>query len=140
MKICAVELINNEANLCLMEKKQGLISVPDCRARKLTLSNPLNTDSVRDFKKQFAKLMEDYQVTHIVIRERPMKGKFAGSTVSFKIEALLQTIDDIECDILSSTDIKESLKKTPLQVSLKEVGLKQFQEQAFQLAFAFLNR
>lgn len=140
MRICAVDLKNNEANICLLDQDQGLFNVPDCRAKKLTLNNPSDTQAVRDFQKQFAKLVEDYKIETIVIRERPTHGKFAGSAVSFKIEALLQVMGDIHCEVLSSNDIKQVLKSYPIMVSMKDLGLKQFQEQAFITAYAYLNR
>ncbi len=140
MRICAVDLKNNEANICLMELNQGLINVPDCRAKKFTLLDASSTEQIRDFKKQFIKLIEDYKISTIVIRERPTHGKFAGSAISFKLEACLQIIDNIECDVLKNYEIKEIIKRSPLQITAKEVGLKQFQEQALITAFAYLSR
>lgn len=140
MRICAVDLKSNEANICLLEINQGLFNVPDCRARKFTLTDAASTEEIRLFQKQFTKLMVDYAVDKIVIRERQTKGKFAGSAIGFKLEAALQLIEDIECEVFMSKDMKESMKTNPLKVSLKEVGLKQFQEQAFTTACAYLNK
>ncbi|MBV7296557.1 DUF3010 family protein [Enterovibrio paralichthyis] len=140
MRICAVDLKSNEANICLLELTQGLFDVPDCRARKFTITDGASGEQIRHFQKQFAKLMEDYKIDKIVIRERPMKGKFAGSAIGFKMEAALQLIDGVDCEIMTASEMKESLKRNPVMVSLKEVGLKQFQEQAFQTACAYLNK
>lgn len=140
MRICAVDLKNNEAIICLLEINQGLFNIPDCRARKLTVNDVTNAEQLRFFKSQFIKLMEDYSIDKIVIRERPMKGKFSGSCAGFKLEAILQLIDTIDSEILTSSDIKQSLKANPINVSLKELGLKQFQELAFETAFAYLNK
>lgn len=140
MRICAVDLKSNEANICLLELKQGLFDVPDCRARKFTITDGASGEQIRNFQKQFVKLAEDYKIDKIVIRERPMKGKFAGSAIGFKMEAALQLIDGLECEIMTASEMKESLKRNPVMVSLKEVGLKQFQEQAFQTACAYLNK
>lgn len=140
MRICAVDFKSNEANICLIEIDQGLFNVPDCRARKFTVTDATSTEQIRLFQKQFAKLMEDYSVDKIVIRERPMRGKFAGSAVGFKLEAALQLIEGMDCEVFKTSEIKQSLKQNPPKVSLKEVGLKQFQEQAFDTAFAYLNK
>lgn len=140
MRICAVDLKSNEANICLLEINQGLFNVPDCRARKFTLIDAASTEQIRLFQKQFSKLMLDYAVDKIVIRERQMKGKFAGSAVGFKLEATLQLIEEIDCEVFSSKDMKESMKNNPIKISLKDVGLKQFQEQAFITACAYLNK
>ncbi len=140
MRICAVDLKNNEANICLMELNQGLINVPDCRAKKFTLLDASSTEQIRSFRKQFTKLIDDYKIDAVVIRERPTHGKFAGSAISFKLEACLQLIDNIECEVLKNSDVKEIIKRSPLQVTPKEVGLKQFQEHALITAFAYLSR
>ena len=139
MRICAVDLKGNDANLCLLELAHGLFNVPDCRTRKLTLLNPASTEEIRDFHKKFAKLMQDYKVDKIVIRERPMKGKFAGSAAGFKLEASLQLISDVDCVVFPTSELKQSLKKAPV-VTFKELGLKQFQEQAFETALAYLYK
>ncbi len=140
MRICAVDFKSNEANICLLEMNQGLFNVPDCRARKVSITDAASSEQIRLFQKQFKKLMEDYRVDKIVIRERPTKGKFAGSAIGFKLEAALQLIETIDSVILTSSEMKESLKATPVKVSLKELGLKQFQEHAFITACAFLNK
>ncbi len=140
MRICAVDLKNNEANLCLLEQKEGLFNLPDCRARKFTLINPLDSQAVIDFQKQFIKLVEDYKIEKIVIRERMTQGKFAGSAVSFKIEALLQLMPNTEAEVFLVNEIKQVIKDHPVLVPFKELGLKQFQEQAFITGYAYLNR
>ena len=140
MRICAVDLKSNEANICLLELNQGMFEVPECRTRKITIANASSTEEMRQFQRTFAKLMEDYKVEKIVVRERPMKGKFAGSAIGFKIEAALQLLETIDCEILTAADMKQSLKRNPVDVSMKEVGLKQFQEQAFLTACAYLNQ
>ncbi|AMG29199.1 DUF3010 domain-containing protein [Grimontia hollisae] len=140
MRICAVDFKSNEANICLLESNQGLFEVPECRARKFTITDVASAEQIRNFQKQFAKLMEDYKVDKIVIRERPTKGKFAGSAAGFKMEAALQLIDGIEAEVFPSSEMKQSLKRNPIAVSLKEVGLKQFQEHAFMTACAYLSK
>ena len=136
-KVCGVELKGNEAIVCLLSKSGGLFDIADCRVRRLTLKEN-NPDSLKAFQFAFAKLMEDYQVEKVVIRERLMKGKFAGSAVGFKLEAAIQLIDGVDVDILSPAMIKEALKNKPLTVKFAETGLKNFQEGAFMTAYASL--
>ena len=84
--------------------------------------------------------MEDYQVERVVIRQRPMKGKFAGGAVGFKLEAAIELISDLDVVILSTTDIKESLKRNPIQIDYAETDLKIYQEVAFNTAYAYLMK
>lgn len=139
MKICGVELKGNDAIICLLSQSDGMMELPDCRVSKLSIENPLETQSIRDFQFSFAKLMEDYGVEKVVIKERLMKGKFAGGAVGFKLESAIQLIDSVEVHTMNATDLKASLKRTPPQVRVKEVGLKHYQQDAFEAGFAFLN-
>jgi hypothetical protein len=95
---------------------------------------------LRYFQKTFAQLVQDYKIDQIVIRQRPMKGKFAGGAIGFKLEAALELLDDVDVIVLSPTAIKESLKRNPVVVPIPDTGLKMFQEVAFNTAFAYLMK
>ncbi len=138
MKICGVEIKGSEAIISLLSLSDELFNIPDCRVRKLTLEKGQSSEQLKAFQFAFAKLMEDYKVEKVVIRERPTKGKFAGGAVGFKIEAAIELIENLDVELMSPTDIKTSLKRNPLHVPFSETGLKIFQEGAFSTAFAFL--
>lgn len=138
MKVCGVEIKGSEAIISLLSLSDELFNIPDCRVRKLLLEKGHSSEQLKAFQFAFAKLMEDYQVEKVIIRERPTKGKFAGGAVGFKIEAAIELIDALEVELMSPTDIKASLKRNPLHVPFAETGLKVFQEGAFSTAFAYL--
>ncbi len=140
MRICGVELKGSEANLCLLSLENEVFHIPDCRARKLTYPKQDSTEEVREFQFTFKKLMEDYKIDTVVIRERPTKGKFAGSAAGFKMEAAIQLIEELKVEVLAPTFIKEILKRNPIPVLFSETGLKMFQEVAFSTAFAYLMK
>lgn len=139
MRICGVELKGAEAIICLLEHDNGAFNIPDCRQRSFSVSQSQTTQSIRDFQFAFAKLIEDYKIEAIVITERMQKGKFAGSSTSFKLEAALQLLD-LPVNMLTTTEIKEMFKRNPLDVSIDEMGLKKFQQGAFSVAYAQQNR
>ncbi|KJY82704.1 hypothetical protein TW81_10785 [Vibrio galatheae] len=136
MKICGVELKGNDAVICLLSHAEGVVHLPDCRVAKLTIGNANDTQEVRKFQFSFAKLVEDYKIEKVVIRQRQTKGKFAGGGVGFKLEAAIQLIEGLQIDVVAPADIKESLKRNPLGIQFKDTGLKQYQEQAFTTAYA----
>lgn len=136
MRICGVELVGSEANICLLEKNGQLFELPDCRARKLSLPKNHQRDDLKEFQFAFAKLLEDYKVKKVAIKERMTKGKFAGGAVSFKLEAAIQLIDAVDVVILNASDIKTALSEAPLPVDFSETGLKVFQQTAFHCAYA----
>lgn len=139
MRICGVELKANDAIVCLMELADGLYSLPDCRVRKLSISDSSNREQLSKFQFDFIKLMHDYKVDHVVIRERMTKGKFAGGATSFKLEAAIQLAKDFDVTLLSASAAKEALKDSKVILNFKDTGLKQFQELAFMTAFSFLE-
>ncbi|MBU2112411.1 MAG: DUF3010 family protein [Gammaproteobacteria bacterium] len=138
MRTCGIEIKGSEAIICLMILKDGLFELPDCRQNRFALSKDQDQEQMRHFQFTFAKFIEDYKISQLVIKERPQKGKFAGGAVGFKIEAALQLIPGCQCTLLSATEIKEKLKRAPLPVEFKTTGLKVFQETAFITAYASL--
>ncbi|MCL6416498.1 DUF3010 family protein [Aestuariirhabdus sp. Z084] len=140
MRVCGVELKASEANICLLSKSDGLFDLPDCRVRRLNLLDINSREQLQEFQFAFAKLMADYKVDKVVIRQRAPKGKFAGGALGFKMEAALQLMSDIEVEILTPSAIKECLSKNPIAIAFEDTGLKAFQEVAFVTAFASLSR
>ena len=95
MRVCGVELAGNDANIALMNLENGLIQLPDCRTRKLSLQKAATAHELKYFQKSFAQLVQDYKIETIVIRQRPMKGKFAGGAIGFKLEAALELLNGV---------------------------------------------
>ena len=129
MKICGVELSGNDAVICLLYLEHQSFNLPDCRVRKLSLPK------AQQFQKAFAQLMSDYGVEKVAIKERPLKGKFAGGAVGFKLEAAIQLMADIDVLMVSPQDSKLVLSENRLPISFTDTGLKAFQETAFTVAY-----
>lgn len=140
MKVCAVELKANDAIICLMSLTDGLYALHECRVKKMPIADATDGEQLNKFQFDFIKLIADYQIEHVVIKERMTKGKFAGGAVSFKLEAAIQLAEGLSVSLLSSAKIKEIMKKSDVVMNFADTGLKQFQEQAFMTAFAYLER
>ncbi len=136
MRICGVDLVSNDAVICLLFLDKQQFSLPECRVRKLTLPKDHSRGDLQYFEASFAKLMSDYKVDKVAIRERAPKGKFAGSAISFKLEAVIQLISEIEVEIFSPSQIKTAQKESQLPISFEDTGLKVFQKDAFTVAYA----
>ncbi len=139
MKACGVEIKSNDAIICIMSKENNLYDIPHTRVQKISLDNAGDAEEVKKFQFTFAKLMEDYQVTHVQIKGRALKGKFSGGPIGFKIEAAIQLISDLEVEILSGSFIKKELSKSQIDIDFRDTGLKQYQEEAFTTVFAYLE-
>ncbi|MBB1487764.1 DUF3010 family protein [Oceanospirillum sediminis] len=139
MRVCGVELKGSEALICLLARSDDLFDIPDCRQVRFSIKHIDDQQQVRYFQQSFLKLMQDYKVDRVVIRQRPHKGKFAGSAAGFKMEGALQALADLDVLVMTPSHIKEQLKHTPMPVDFSETGLKQYQETAFTTAFAYLS-
>jgi hypothetical protein len=139
MKVCGVELKGNDAVICLMLFEGGLYTLLECRVKKISISDAMDKQQLQKFQFDFAKLMADYQVDHVVIKERMTRGKFAGGSVSFKLEASIQLIDNLNVTLISTAKIKETLKNSDTSMNFNDTGLKQFQEQAFMTGFSYIE-
>ncbi|MDG1302805.1 MAG: DUF3010 family protein [Pseudomonadales bacterium] len=135
MKICGVELTGSDAVVCLLNHDQGQFNLPDCRVRKLGLNRAYSRREFQQFQFGFSKLMKDYSIDKVFIKERMTKGKFAGGAVSFKLEAAIQLIDHLDVSLLTPAKIKAALSEHPIPVLFSETGLKVFQEAAFTVAY-----
>ena len=139
MKVCGVELKGNDAIICIMSRENGLYDIPQTRVQKISIDNAGEVEHMQKFQFTFAKLMTDYKVEHVVIKGRALKGKFAGGPVGFKLEAAIQLIEDLPVDIIAGSFIKKELTKSQVDIDFRDTGLKQYQEQAFNTVFAFLE-
>jgi hypothetical protein len=140
MRVCGIELKGNEAIICMMELSNGLYSLIETRATKLSIQEATDSEQLKKFQFDFAKLMQDYKIDHVVIKERLTKGKFAGGAVGFKLEAAIQLIVDLPTSLLGGSKIKEIIKQSQLDIDYRDMDLKQFQEAAFMAALAYLEK
>ena len=140
MRVCGVELSGKEANLVILERQGALYQIIPCRQRKILLGTLDDPAATQAFHFTFQKLMQDYKVTHLAIRQRPAKGKFAGGAASFKMEAALELIKGCQITLLSASHIKEQLKHHPVPVDFAATGLKKFQRLAFETAYTLASQ
>lgn len=117
-----------------------MFDIRDVRQTRFTLGDGNDTEVMRKFQFDFRKLMQDYQIDSVAIKERQPKGKFAGSAKGFKMETAIQLIEELDVQIFSATTIKEQLKRNPLPIEFEDTGLKKFQENAFISAYVYLMR
>lgn len=136
MRICGVNLTANDADICLLSLEKQQFNIPECRVRKLTLPKDHTREDLQKFQFTFAKLMEDYKVTKVAICERMLKGKFAGGAITYKLEAAIQLITELDVAVFSPTQIKSALKENKLPIAFESTGLKEFQKDAFIVAYA----
>ena len=140
MRTCGVEITGSDVLLCILTKDKDVFDIRDIRQTRFTLGNGNDTEVMRKFQFDFAKLMQDYQIDSVAIRQRAPKGKFAGSANGFKMETAIQLIPELSVYLFSTTEIKEQLKRNPIPIDFAETGLKKYQENAFVNAYVHLMK
>ena len=140
MRTCGVEITGSDVLLCILTKDNDVFDIRDVSQTRFTLGNGSDTEVMRKFQFDFKKLMEDYQIDSVAIKERQAKGKFAGSAKGFKMETAIQLIERLDVQVLSATEIKEQLKRNPVPIDFEDTGLKKFQENAFISAYVYIMR
>jgi len=138
MRVCGVELSGNDAVICLLFMNDDIFDIPESRVRKITIEKTTSAKAMKAFQFSFAKLMSDYKIDRVIIKERPTKGKFSGGAVGFKLEAAIQLIDNLQVELITAVTIKEYIKRNPVSVAFADTGLKKFQESAFTTAYGYL--
>jgi len=144
MRTCGVEITGSDVLLCILSKDNDVFDIRDVRQTRFTLGNGNDTEIMRKFQFDFAKLMQDYQIDSVAIRERQPKGKFAGSAKGFKMETAIQLIEELDVRVFSTTEIKdeikEQLKRNPIPIAFEDTGLKKYQENAFVNAYVYIMK
>lgn len=139
MRVCGIEIKGDDAIVCLMSLEMGLYDIPHSRVPKISLQKGSDSENIRKFQFTFKKLVEDYKVEKVIIKERATKGKFSGGSQGFKIEAAIQLIEGLEVELIRASDMKDRLNKAQVSIDFRDTGLKQFQENAFEVAFCSFN-
>ena len=136
MKICGIDLAAHDAIIVVLDGTRVSCKVIEHELRKVSLLDDEDAGQVRDFQSAVGTLVKQHGVNRIVIKKRGKKGRFAGGSVSFKMEGVIQLIDSCEVILLSPQTIATVSKKYIYEVPAE---LKQYQRDAFYTALAGLD-
>ncbi|MET1077736.1 MAG: DUF3010 family protein [Pseudomonas sp.] len=128
MALCGVEIKANEAVLALVQRQASELQHLPVPTKKIALEDDEQAQSVKAFRTALETFVQAHQVTQIAIKKRSKKGEFAGGPVTFKIEGIIQLLDDCEVSLLSPQSISATQKKQ--QFSLPD-SLNKYQHEAF---------
>jgi len=90
--------------------------------RRIGLGDDEDQDVVRSFYGTVATFLRDNHVDLVAVKKRASKGKFAGGSVSFKIEALLQIMEGHRVTIYSASAIAVKNKSLKFRISKELFG------------------
>lgn len=137
MKVCGVEIKGSHANIVILDGNVDSYMHVVTDPRRVDLDDDESTEHVRSFRDVFQALVRDQQIEHVAIKKRNKKGEYAGGPTSFKIEGILQLLDECQVHLLAPVTISSIVRKS--SPALPDT-LRRYQESAFKAAFATLHR
>lgn len=132
MKICGIELKGNDAIIASLLFDGENYSIINKDVKKIKLKDTDVQDDVKEFTNQLYAFLDNSGFDAIAIKGRAKKGKFAGGSVSFKIEGIIQN-SNFPVAIFPGATIKSKLKNTEIDSS--EVN--GYQEEALRAAVCY---
>ena len=132
MTICGIEIKGSEAIFALVTPNLEHVAVA---TKKLALDDDEDAASVKAFAANLAAFVKAQGITRMVIKKRSKKGEFAGGPTTFKIEGILQLLDDCDVQLLSPQTLNAQFKKHAFELP---ATLNKYQHEAFKVACAAL--
>ncbi len=134
MKVCGIELKSSEARFVVLDGTVDDYQIFVLKTNKIKLADSKSQEQVRNFYYEIGAFLDEHQPEKTGIKERMTKGRFSGSSISFKMEAMFQ-LTDHEIQLVHSMSMKSKLKG----FDLEEIsGLNKYQEEAFKVALYLL--
>jgi hypothetical protein len=127
--ICGADIQSNDLILVGVEQDQeGKCVLVSEVCAKLALVDGKDQATVRHFSRAVAAFVRNHNVKQIALRGRNNVGQFAGGAASFKIEGIIQCLDECVVEIIMPTTVSSAQRKHSFA---KPPGMFKYQENAF---------
>ncbi len=134
MIICGIELSSSEARFTLLKGNKENFTLVDVEPRKLKINDETDQGEVKAFKDSIFTFFRENKVSKIFIKKRGKKGAYAGGTVGFKLEGIIQ-LYDCPVVLISPQTISVAKKRNSFIIPRK---IRKYQHTAFETAFTKL--
>lgn len=138
MKTCGIDLKACDAIVVILEGTKASWEFIECETRKISLPNDEDSSQLRGFRESVNALVKHHGILRIAIKKRAKKGKYAGGPVSFKMEGVVQLVDNCEVLLLAPQTIAKVLKSNASLIL--PASLNKYQHDAFYTAFTALDK
>ena len=135
MILCGIEIKGSEAIIAVASLDNQTLTHVALATKKIALDDDDEAANVKAFAAQVKAFVQDNAITRIAIKKRSKKGEFAGGPTTFKIEGILQLLDDCEVQLLSPQTLNAQFKKHAFDLP---ASLNKYQHEAFKAACAAL--
>jgi hypothetical protein len=106
MAICGVEIGGKEIRLAVVSVSgQGKVILHKIENKKIIMSDERNTESVQTFQKAIRAFARENSIEEFVLKDRARTGTYSGGAVSFKIEAILQLVEECKVSFVNPSTL-----------------------------------
>ena len=135
MKTCGIEIKGSEAIIAVASLDNQALGHVALATKKIALDDDDEAANVKAFAAQVKAFVQANGITRIAIKKRSKKGEFAGGPTTFKIEGIIQLLDDCQVQLLSPQTLNAQFKKHAFDMP---ASLNKYQHEAFKAACAAL--
>ena len=135
MTICGIEIKGSEAIIAVASLDNQTLTHVALATKKIALDDDDEAANVKAFAAQVKAFVQANGITRIAIKKRSKKGEFAGGPTTFKIEGIIQLLDDCEVQLLSPQTLNAQYKKHAFDLP---ASLNKYQHEAYKAACAAL--
>ena len=112
MRICGCEISAQEVRLAVVELNgEGEVKMLRLKTTRIELADDTSETDLRAFLNSVQEFAREHQIDTFAIKTRAKKGKMAGGAVSFKIETLIQLVEDCDTKFVSPVALSNFAKK-----------------------------
>jgi hypothetical protein len=117
MKIIAIDIESTKIIPFVIEvSSDGSITSVDTGVKSIGINDDHNNQELRNFTKEVYSFFDSVDLTKLAIIKRQTKGKFSASSVSFKLEALIQCYEKCEVEFVAKTTLNAFYKKNEFTI------------------------
>ena len=135
MTICGIEIKGSEAIFALATQDANGLEHTAIATKKIALEDDEEAANVKAFAAQIGAFVQANDITRIAIKKRSKKGEFAGGPTTFKIEGIIQLLDNCDVQLLSPQTLNAQFKKHAFELP---ASLNKYQHDAYKAACAAL--
>lgn len=136
MRLCGIELKSDSAIIVGIETDGHDFSVINEIPKKIKLNDSSSSESINQFFDSMTKVFNAYAFDKVGIKARATKGKFAGGSISFKMEGLIQ-LSTQNVQVINGATIKSKIKSKIDEIEHAE--LNSYQKEALKVAVYLMS-
>ena len=130
MKTVGIEIDNDRAIFFVLENIDSKMTNITNDFKQLKLNDDKDNNEIREFQSVVFTHLDSINPDRIAILTRQGKGRFASSSISFKIETLIQCYNKVNVEFVSPQALNIYYKKNPFEVNTSH----NYQEKAAKLS------